>query len=312
MKIFIGWDPREAVASEVCLESIDTFAPAADARFLKLTDPDVVECFHRPYYKDHNQYVDSQTGTPFSTEFSFSRFLVPHLMGYQGWAMFCDGDFLFRHDVNELFALRDDRYAVMCVHHNHEVTRDPRALGTWGPPKKMDGVLQLAYARKNWSSLMLFNCGHPANERLTPLIVSTMPGRALHSFFWLQTEEIGPLPEEWNWLVGISPTTEAGKALIKPAAYPRNGNGQQGAGHKDFVGIGRRQRNFVRAVHFTEGGPWFDKYQNVGFADEWFTTGGWPNRRYFNNYMRARGSTTHARDRRADYRARLAKHGPWW
>ena len=273
MKIFVGWDSREAIACEVCLKSIKNFSPDADARFLKLSDPDVKECFDRPWHKEHNQYIDDQTGTPFSTEFSFSRFIVPHLMNYQGWALFCDGDFLFRADLERLFAYADDKYAMMCVHHNHVVKPlHPGKKAQMGERRKMDGVMQLAYERKNWSSLMLWNCGHPSNSRLSPLLAATMPGRALHTFFWLQKEEIGEIPEEWNWLSGVSPTTPAGRE-INPRAQ-------------------------VKAVHFTEGGPWFDGYQDTPFGDEWLSVGGWKTQRLFSAEMRRHGVTAQARNHR--------------
>ena len=54
-----------------------------------------------------------------STEFTFSRFLVPVLNDYQGWALFCDCDILFLNPVEELFSLTNDKYAVMCVQHDY-------------------------------------------------------------------------------------------------------------------------------------------------------------------------------------------------
>ncbi len=109
--------------------------------------------------------------------------------------------------------------------------------------KKMDGVAQTRYFRKNWSSLMLFNCAHPSNQRLTPEKVNSMPGTWLHGFYWLEEGDIGTLPEEHNWLVGkdkpISPTTHY------------------------------RRSTKIMAVHMTEGGPWFPGYEKMPYADEW-------------------------------------------
>jgi hypothetical protein len=161
-----------------------------------------------------------------STEFTYTRFLVPHLAGYQGWALFCDCDFLWLADVAELLALADDRYAVMCVQHDH---RPPETV-------KMDGATQTVYPRKNWSSLVLYNCGHPANAALTPEVVNRESGAYLHRFQWLPDAAIGALPETWNWLEGWS---------APPAGGPPN------------------------AVHFTRGGPWFEAWQAVGYADLW-------------------------------------------
>ena len=92
-----------------------------------------------------------------STEFTFTRFLIPHLCNYKGWALFCDSDVVFLENVDNLFALADDKYAVMCVQHDY----------TPKPGIKMDGQVQTVYPRKNWSSVVLWNCGHPSNEKVT-------------------------------------------------------------------------------------------------------------------------------------------------
>ncbi|MFG0316881.1 MAG: glycosyltransferase, partial [Planctomycetota bacterium JB042] len=129
-----------------------------------------------------------------------------------------------RADVAELFSLVNDRYALMCVQHDHRPEENV----------KMDGQVQTRYRRKNWSSLMLWNCDHPGNERLTPELVNGLPGRDLHRFCWLEDREIGALPGAWNWLEGIS----------DPAVDPK-------------------------AVHFTRGGPWHEGFEDVRYADEW-------------------------------------------
>lgn len=102
---------------------------------------------------------------------------------------------------------------------------------------KMDDQVQSAYPRKNWSSFMIFNCEHPSNRKLTANLVNTVPGRDLHRFCWLEDHEIGELPVEWNWLVG----------------------------HSD-------ERVIPKNVHFTDGGPWFDAFQDVPYAEEWRST----------------------------------------
>jgi len=223
VKVYIGWDSRERDAYQVCEASILKYShqcviPLKDLG-LRLSG-----IYDRPYHLDGSQRYDTRDGRPFSTEFSFSRFLVPALNQYEGWALFCDCDFLFRADVNDLFTLADDRYAVMCVKHNY----------TPKESVKMDGQIQQPYFRKNWSSLVLWNCGHPSNRKVTPKFVNFMPGSFLHGFKWLKDSDIGGLPEYWNWLEGHS----------SPAIEPR-------------------------AVHFTRGVPSMPGYEHVPYADEW-------------------------------------------
>jgi lipopolysaccharide biosynthesis glycosyltransferase len=167
---------------------------------------------------------DNISEAPCSTEFAISRFLTP-ILAREGWALFMDSDILAKADVSELFELADPRYAVMCVQHQHAPSAELL---------KMDGQAQTLYKRKNWSSVMLFNCGHPSNVNLTVNLVNSVPGRDLHRLCWLKDEEIGDLPMSWNWLVGAS----------DPEIAP------------DFV-------------HFTSGGPWFEGYEHVPYADEW-------------------------------------------
>ena len=225
--IFVGYDPREHLAAEVCRWSILRHCPAVGARLLKLSDADVAAVYRRPFHREEGQLIDGVTGAPFSTEFSFSRFLVPYLAGYQGWHLFVDADFLFRDSVAELFALADERYAALVVKHEHR----PRET------VKMDGVAQTAYARKNWSSLVLWNAAHPANAAVTPDYVATESGLDLHGFGWLDDGEIGDLPLSWNYLVGHNNAAQC--------AEPK-------------------------AVHFTLGGPWFGAtYADVAFAEDW-------------------------------------------
>lgn len=197
-----------------------------EVRELRLTDPDVQNCFDRPWRREGNQYIDAVHGKPFSTQFSFSRFLVPYLNAYQGWALFCDCDILFRDNVDRLFDLADPSKAVQVVQHCHE---PPEGL-------KMDGVAQTRYARKNWSSVVLWNCGHPANLALTPGEVKRQDGLWLHGFRWLGDDLIGSLPVEWNFLVGHTSPTECPDP---------------------------------KAVHYTEGGPWWAAYRDVPFSADW-------------------------------------------
>lgn len=139
---------------------------------------------------------------------------------------------LVRADIMELFALADPHYAVQVVKHDHRPTE----------LRKMDGQVQTAYPCKNWSSVMLWNVEHPANRRLTLDFINSAPGRMLHSFCWLDEEEIGELPAEWNHLVGVNPPNPDAKI-----------------------------------AHFTLGTPDMLGYEESEFADEWFdytTSGG--------------------------------------
>lgn len=192
--------------------------------------------FKRPWLirGDAREYEDVIDGKKFSTEFSHTRFLIPELMHFTGWALFCDADMLFLSDISKLWEFTaNPQYAALCVKHNHN------------PPaniKKMDGRLQQQYFRKNWSSFVLWNCGHEANRVLTADRVNSMTGADLHAFKWLKDGEIGDLPKTYNWISGISPALQKdqrGRA-IPPAV-----------------------------VHYTEGGPWFKECGNVPLGDNW-------------------------------------------
>jgi len=141
---------------------------------------------------NNGNLVDKSDEKPFSTEFSFTRFLVPALCQYREWALFSDCDFLFFADVLRAWELRDDKYAVMVCKHNHT------------PPEgvKFDGKAQTKYPRKNWSSFVLWNCDHPKNGVLTPKEVNMRPGRWLHGFEWLEDHQIGEINLRWNFIDG--------------------------------------------------------------------------------------------------------------
>jgi hypothetical protein len=188
--VFIGYDPHERAAVNVLADSLvqHSSLPLAVtpivARQLKgvLTRP-----------RQPNQ----------STEFSFSRFLVPWLMDYQGWAIFMDCDMLARGDIAELWALRDEQFAVQCVQHDHVP----------GETVKFLGEVQSAYPKKNWSSLMLLNCSRCT--ALTPDYVNTATGLELHRFHWLAGDhEIGAVPEGWNHLVAVQDPAKAETAPL--------------------------------------------------------------------------------------------------
>jgi len=165
-----------------------------------------------------------------STEFTYLRFLVPYLAGYKGWAMFVDDDFLWLGDIAELLDQIDDRYALICVKHDYNPTETV----------KLAGVSQDPYPRKNWSSMILYNCGHPANAKVTPELANAETGQYLHRFKWLESDDlIGEVPFTWNFLVG----------WYKPLQEGR----------------------MPGAIHYTEGGPWFPDHRAVGvdYQREW-------------------------------------------
>ena len=228
LNVYIGYDHREADAYSVCVRSlVEKSTIKLKIITLMKRHLEAMGLYSRKHIIKSGQMIDVIDKKPFSTDFSFTRFLVPALQEYAGWALFMDCDFMLRADIGELLALADPRYAVMVVKHYHM----PEEMF------KMDHKIQTVYPRKNWSSLILWNCSHPANERLTPERVNTNPGSWLHGFGWLKDEEIGTLPEEWNFLEGYS----------DPKIDPK-------------------------AVHYTSGGPWFSDYQDVAFADEWKQT----------------------------------------
>ncbi|KAJ8452021.1 hypothetical protein Cgig2_016602 [Carnegiea gigantea] len=217
-KIFIGYDPREDIAYEVCKYSL----------LKRSSIPVEIHPIKQGELRQKGLYW-RERGKLESTEFSFSRFLTPHLANFEGWAMFVDCDFLYLADIKELVGLTDGKYAVMCVQHDY----------TPKETTKMDGAIQTVYPRKNWSSMVLYNCGHPKNKVLTPEIVNTETGAFLHRFQWLEDHEIGSVPFVWNFLVGHNKVVE-GDPLINP-----------------------------KAIHYTLGGPWFEAWKDCEFADLW-------------------------------------------
>ena len=180
IKVFIGYDSRDAAAYSVLAHSIHARASVPVA---------VV-----PVMLSELKGVLTRERHPLqSTDFSFSRFLTPFLSDYQGWSIFMDCDMLVLDDIEKLYALRDERYAVMVVKHDH-VPKETR--------KFLDQP-QTAYQKKNWSSVMLFN--NAQCRALTPDYVNTASGLELHQFKWLANDElIGEIPARWNHLVGYN------------------------------------------------------------------------------------------------------------
>ena len=212
-KVFIGYDTRQDIAYQVCEYSLKRFND--DIEIIPLIQKDLRH--KKLYWREFDKLS--------STEFTFTRFLIPHLCNYKGWALFCDSDILFLENVDNLFALADDRYAVMCVKHEH----------TPKPGIKMDGQVQTVFPRKNWSSVVLWNCGHPSNEKVTIDSVNNpnYDGAYFHRFSWLKDNEIGDIPKDWNYLVD----------------WYNNGT--------------------PKALHYTEGGPWFKEYRNCDHHWVW-------------------------------------------
>ncbi|XP_074305272.1 protein CDI-like [Silene latifolia] len=217
-KIFIGYDPKEDIAYEVCKYSL------LKRSSIPLEIYPIKQCELRQkglYWRERGKLE--------STEFSFTRFLTPHLANFEGWALFVDCDFLYLSDFKELVGLIDDKYAIMCVQHDYA----PKET------TKMDGAVQTVYPRKNWSSMVLYNCGHVKNKVLTPEVVNTQTGAYLHRFQWLEDHEIGEIPFVWNFLVGHNRVVEG-----KPDTVPK-------------------------AIHYTLGGPWFEAWKECEFGDLW-------------------------------------------
>lgn len=178
INIYIGYDGREAAAFNVLAYSIHRRASAPVA-----IAPVMLSQLKTIFHRDRHPLQ--------STDFSFSRFLTPHLSGYSGWSLFMDCDMLMLDDVAKIWALRDERYAVMVIKHQHVPKEERKFLNE--PQSK--------YEKKNWSSVMLFNNAHC--RALTPEYVNTASGLELHQFKWLGNDNlIGALPSRWNHLVG--------------------------------------------------------------------------------------------------------------
>ena len=181
ISFFIGYDSKEDIAYRVCKHSLIK----RSTRDVKVLSLKLDELISKNLY---TRNIDPLA----STQFTYSRFLVPKLMNYKGWAVFCDCDFIFLEDVSKLTENLDESKAVYCVKHDYA-------------PKekhKMDGQKQSVYPRKNWSSFILFNCSHPSSKNLTVETVNSETGAYLHQFKWCKDEEIGALDERWNWLEG--------------------------------------------------------------------------------------------------------------
>ncbi len=207
--LFIGYDDNEIIAYHTCVNSIIRTS----------TKPISIAPLALNLLSEYKE-----THTDGSNQFIYSRFLIPYLMNYNGWAIFIDGDMILKEDINNLFQLRDDKYAVMVVKHEYKTKKAIKYLGN----KNED------YPRKNWSSVVLWNCNHVKNKILTPNFIENSSGSILHRFSWLDDNDIGGLPIEWNWL---------------PDEFGPNDN--------------------AKLLHFTLGTPCFEEYSIGPHTAEW-------------------------------------------
>lgn len=222
VRVYIGHDEREQAAFDTARASLLLRSPGVSVTPLSSERLAAGGLLRRPVDRRVGLY-DLASNAPQSTDFAVSRFLVP-MLAQTGWALFVDCDVVFLADVAGLFDQADHDKAVMVVKHPPQFCR----------PTKMDGQPQQAYPRKNWSSVVLWNCDHPANRRLSLQDVNERPGRDLHAFYWLADSEIGSLSPDWNWLVGVQE---------KPL--------------------------FPKLAHFTLGGPFLKDWPGALHDDIW-------------------------------------------
>lgn len=210
--IVVGFDQREAIAYHTFTQS-------------------VIEKSSRPVFfipvalNTLNGFKETHKDR--SNDFIYSRFLTPYLNNFEGWAIFADGDMICQSDIRELWDLRDESKALLVVKHDYLTKANRKYLGN----------INENYPRKNWSSLMLWNCAHPKHSILTPNFISNQSGQFLHRFSWLDDSDIGDLPKEWNWLA---------------LEYPIN--------------------NSAKIIHYTLGTPCFKDYRDTDMSDIWLET----------------------------------------
>lgn len=210
IKIIVGFDQRESVAYHTFVQSVIDHA-SVPVSFLPLA------------IKSLNEYKETHSDQ--SNDFIYSRFLSPYLNNFYGWVIFADGDMICQADIKDLWDLRDESKALLVVKHDYQTKFAKKYLGN----------INRDYPRKNWSSLILWNCSHPKHKILTPKFISEQSGSFLHRFSWLLDDEIGDLPKEWNWLA---------------IEYPENRN--------------------AKLIHYTLGTPCFKDYKNTDMADIWY------------------------------------------
>lgn len=205
----VGFDQRESIAFHVFCQSVIDKA-TKPVQFIPLAE--------------NISGLYKETHTDGSNQFIYSRFLTPYLMNFDGWAIFADGDMVCMADIAELWSLKDESKAVCVVQHDYKTKAARKYLGN----------INQDYPRKNWSSLILWNCSHPANQVLTPEFISSKPGSFLHRFSWLSDDLIGNLDPQWNWLA---------------IEYEENPQ--------------------AKLVHYTLGTPCFKDYANESMSQYW-------------------------------------------
>jgi len=214
IRVFVGYDKAESIAYHTFCQSVLSRS-SEPVSFTPLNLANLAGC-----YRESHQGIE---GYPPTNQFIFSRFLVPYLCGFEGYAIFADGDMVCADDIAKLWAMRSDA-AVSVVQHDYKTKAATKYLGQANKD----------YPRKNWSSVILWNCGHPANRVLTPQYVQQSTGSHLHRFGWIPDEQIAPLPFAWNWLAD---------------EYH----------HRDDVSL----------IHYTLGTPCFNEYRDCDYSDMW-------------------------------------------
>ncbi len=209
LNIFIGFDQKEAIAYHTFVQSL------IEKSSVPLSIIPLAENNLNFYNESHSD------GT---NKFTYSRFLIPYLMDYNGWAIFVDGDMVCLSDIKELISYFDPKYAVSVVKHDYKTKQKLKYFGQ----KNED------YPRKNWSSVIIWNCSHPKNKQLNPSFINNKEGSFLHRFKWLNDQEIGDLPKSWNWLA---------------IEYP--------------------EKNNLKLIHYTLGTPCFKDYANTSLSEFW-------------------------------------------
>ncbi len=212
INMIVGFDQREAIAYHTFTQSI-------------IEKSSVPVSFTPLAINSLKNYKENHTDR--SNDFVYSRFLTPYLNNFQGWSIFADGDMICQADIKELWDLRDESKAVLVVKHNYQTKQNIKYLGN----------MNENYPKKNWSSLILWNCRHPKHKMLTPEFISNQSGKYLHRFSWLDEEDIGELPIEWNWLA---------------IEYPINAS--------------------AKIIHYTLGTPCFKNYKDTDMAEIWINT----------------------------------------
>lgn len=212
INIVVGFDQRESIAYHTFTQSIIEKA-SLPVSFIPLAINTL---------KDYKE-----THTDKSNDFVYSRFLTPYLNNYKGWSIFADGDMICQTDIKELWALRDESKALLVVKHDYQTKAHQKYLNNTNEN----------YPRKNWSSVILWNCAHPKHKTLTPDFIANQTGKYLHRFSWLDDSDIGELPPEWNWLA---------------IEYPENTK--------------------AKLIHYTLGTPCFKDYRDTEMSDAWHQT----------------------------------------